>query len=97
MGYPCTFFVPPRGEKRKSVITHINEEDEQWFLEHNAELSGEQLSTGQYCFYADVGIVDDGTPVEAIEIVDPDSDPLECFAKLRKQAEKLLEGQGNAK
>lgn len=90
-GYPCTFIVGERSSVAN--ITFINQEDVDWFKEHNAKLTGETLSNGQYAFYADVGVLeDDGeTPMEAIVLANHGTaDPYATFALLRKRSQELL-------
>ena len=69
MTYPCTMFFKPDGRSELGNIANIYDEDVQWMTEHNAKLSMEELTTGQFACYLDVGLKDeDNEPLEAIEI-----------------------------
>ena len=90
MSYPCTFYLRPDGRTHLASITKINPEDAKWFEEHNAKLSAEELTTGEFIFYADVGVMFQGEPVEVMISTGPPKDPYEEFARLRKLAEEQL-------
>jgi hypothetical protein len=88
-----TQYIPPYGRTR-SIDTQMTDEDGQWFLDHNASLSMEELPTGAIVIYADVGhTLPDGTPDEAIYIVQNPAEEtsIPAFHKLRIRAEHLLE------
>lgn len=87
--YPCTFFLRPNGRTHQAEITHIYEEDADWFRANNAKLSMEEDGRGGYIAYADVGVVIEDTPVEAIQL----SGGRNCqdtLALLREQAMEIL-------
>lgn len=90
-----TYFGPGGLRREGCLLTSIRIDDANWLREKEAKISGETLSTGEFAFYADVGIRDGGTPVEAIIIASSSDDPFEKFAELRQQAQALLE-QHNA-
>lgn len=85
----CTYFMLPNGKRVESKINNIYEEDAAWFKANNAKMSAEQLRDGELVIYADVGIVEDGDPIEAIELSMGRSCEETCHA-LRLQAEEML-------
>ena len=86
---PCNLYMLPNGKLIESTINNIYKEDAQWFKANGAKLSAEQLRDGELVIYADVGIVEDGDPVEAIELSTGRSCEDTCHA-LRLQAEEML-------
>lgn len=88
MSIVATLYIPPNGRTREIVIANINADDEAWFKAHHAKISLEELG-GQNVIYADVGIVEDGEVVEAIEI-DRGRSCWDTMAALRKQCEAML-------
>lgn len=91
MSIMATLFVPPHGRKEPLEIENISEDDELWFIENNAKISAEQLLTGDFVVYADVGIKDaEGEPSEAIQ-VDRGRTCRETMHALRVMAEGMLE------
>lgn len=90
MSIRAKIYLPPNGEVKFIDLTEINEEDEAWFVQHEAKLSFEQLLNGQIVAYADIGLVDeDGEPEEAIEI-SWDRSCRDTMADLRVQCEGML-------
>lgn len=90
MSIQAKVYLPPNGRVEFIDVTEINEEDEVWFVEHNAKLSLEQLMNGQNVAYADIGLIDEeGEPKEAIEI-SRDRSCRETLAALREQCERML-------
>lgn len=93
MSMTVTIYHSPDGRVQLFELTEINEEDQAWFVQHNAKLSFEQLMTGDNVAYADIGLIDEeGEPIEAIEI-SFDRPCRETLAALRKQCEKMLEAK----
>lgn len=88
-----TLYERPHGRTKEINMTKIRPEDEAWFKEVGAKLSMEDLGATVAC-YADVGIKDEeGEPIEAIEIAGHDQSCEDTMQKLRKQCERLLEGE----
>lgn len=79
----------PHAETTEFEITDIEPEDEQWFVSVNAKISAEDNPRGGFILYADVGIINNGEVIEAIEITGSKSCK-EAMHDLRVLAEKML-------
>lgn len=88
MAIKATLYIPPNGKRQVIDIVDIDKLDEDWFNSVKAELSVEEVN-GQIVTYADVGIVEGGTTVEAIEL-DRGRTCRETMHALRLQAEDML-------
>ena len=83
-----TMFVRPDGRKVTETVTKILPEDANWFREHNAVISMEDLGN-EMAIYADIGFEIEGEPDEIIELSCSRSCE-ETFTALRKQCEARL-------
>lgn len=86
-----TLYKKPNGAKEVVDVKNVYPEDEAWFVEHKVKLSMEDIG-GMFACYADVGIEDEGEPVEAIELSRGRSAE-DTFHALRLQAEDLMKSE----
>lgn len=89
-----TFYRRPDGQSEDIEFVNIEPEDEAWFKEVGAKLSGEEDTNGGFILYADVGIRVDGEVVEAIEITGTKEAKV-AMHDLRVLAERMLENWKN--
>lgn len=93
MPIEATLYTLPHGRETTTEITKIHDKDADWFKANDAHISMEELRTGQFVLYADVGItLDDGeTPDECIYTVPNGENAYTAFHNLRLQAEAKLQ------
>ncbi len=88
MSIEAILFIPPNGQQQVIQVTQISPDDEAWFKDNNAKLSMEEIP-GHTVVYADIGLVCEGEPEEAIEL-SKGRTCIETMAALRKQCEGML-------
>lgn len=89
-----TLYIRPHGKTKTITVQDIDAADAEWFQNHNANVSMEDMGDLEVVVYADIGIVNQGEPEEAIELSRGRSCE-ETFAALRKQCQRMLGEQVN--
>ncbi len=88
MSIAVTMFIPPNGKREVIQVTKVRPEDEAWFIASSAKLSMEEVG-GDVVMYADVGLMCQGEPEEAIELAGGRSCE-DTLSALRAQCERML-------
>lgn len=87
-------FVPPNAKQEVITVTEINDEDAEWFTQHNIKISMEELSNGAKAVYADYGNPDE--EVIVISMPGREKSCRDMMATLRKQTEDAINAQANS-
>lgn len=84
-----TIYKRPHGRSEKVNITNVRPSDAEWFEQHHAHISIEDVGN-QFAVYADIGIkTEDDEPYEVI-VLSGNKSCEETLADLRKTCTQLL-------
>lgn len=87
-----TFYTRPNGHSIDHDITNVRDEDAIWFESNDVAISMEEIDTGVFVIYADVGLLeDDGeTPMELIHITSLNESCEDALSTVRSMCEEAL-------